>query len=884
LHLTIPRKISLAVAGAAAASCLLVALGRAEAGAILDRLALVVGVRYPSTMAAVELKGAVDAASRGLSGALLPEVVEADLDWNVLYRTVQDSVARAQAVRKRWAAIPQAREDAAEWAALEQPYQEWITTTREALDVVRAWRTLLVSQPAGAPEVAGYRAQALAQWRRARDAREALARPLDALVDRVEARTGSDEAAAALASRAGSRRILLVGLATVVLLVLAGLLLARSIREAVRALVQEADRLTGAVAEGRLVERGEVAAVEWEFRPVIQAMNLTMDAFGRPIAVTAEYVARISRGDIPPHLTEPYQGDFNRIKDALNLCIDSLAGLIAEMARMSGEHERGDIDAAVEVSRFQGAFRTMAEGVNAMVGAHVDAKRRALAVFAEFGRGHFDADLERLPGKKRFINETIDRVRANLKELIDELNRVSGQHDAGEIEAAIDAERFAGDYRAMAEGINRMVAGHIEVKRKAMACVAEFGRGNFDARLERFPGKKAFINETMEQVRAQLKALIADSEQLVAAAVGGQLSTRADAGRHQGDFRKIVEGVNRTLDAVLAPVQEASQVLDRLARRDLQARVEGRYQGEHARIRQSVNATAEALHHALVQVAEAVGQVSGAATQIASSSQDVASGASEQAASLEVTTSSVALVADRTRLSAEQAQQASRLAQEARSAAGAGAATVEELQGAMARIRQSAEGTSQIIKDVSEIAFQTNLLALNAAVEAARAGEAGRGFAVVAEEVRSLALRAKAAATKTEDRIRQSVQQADEGDAAARQVAGKLAEIVQGVSKVTDIVSEITASAAEQSTRITQVNEAVGEMGRVTQQNAASAEESSATAAELSAQAEELAAMVGTFQLRPRTAAPPAPLPRHGSLPGPSLPEAGERRAAAGGP
>ena len=89
---------------------------------------------------------------------------------------------------------------------------------------------------------------------------------------------------------------------------------------------------------------------------------------------------------------------------------------------------------------------------------------------------------------------------------------------------------------------------------------------------------------------------------------------------------------------------------------------------------------------------------------------------------------------------------------------------MEQMTGAMGKIKASAEGTSQIIKDINEIAFQTNLLALNAAVEAARAGDAGRGFAVVAEEVRSLALRSKEAANKTEALIRESVKQAVEGE------------------------------------------------------------------------------------------------------------------------
>jgi methyl-accepting chemotaxis protein len=194
--------------------------------------------------------------------------------------------------------------------------------------------------------------------------------------------------------------------------------------------------------------------------------------------------------------------------------------------------------------------------------------------------------------------------------------------------------------------------------------------------------------------------------------------------------------------------------------------------------------------------------------------------------------------------------EASGVAQQAKGAAVEGTAAMQEMTGAMAKIKAAAEGTSQIIRDINEIAFQTNLLALNAAVEAARAGEAGRGFAVVAEEVRSLALRSKDAASRTEALIRQSVTEATQGESTARAVNEKLATIASGVGKVTDIVFEISASAKEQAQGIGQVNEAVAEAGKVTQQNAASSEQSSSAATELSGQAQELAAMVGSFRLR----------------------------------
>jgi len=376
-------------------------------------------------------------------------------------------------------------------------------------------------------------------------------------------------------------------------------------------------------------------------------------------------------------------------------------------------------------------------------------------------------------------------------------------------------------------------------------------QGRLDTRAEagRFQGdyKKIIqgVNDTLDAVIAPMREISAVLEKLAA----GNLSARTDPTRYHSEARALVEGVNKTLDVLLAPGEEAASVLGKLAARDLRARMSGSYEGEHAKLKDAVNSTASALHDALAQVAQAVEQVSAASSQIASSSQAVASGASEQASSLEETGSSLESMSSMTKQSADNAQQASALAGRAKAAASAGSTATAEMTAAMAKIKASAEGTSQIIKDINEIAFQTNLLALNAAVEAARAGEAGRGFAVVAEEVRSLALRSKEAANKTEELIRQSVNEAGGGEETAKEVNDKLSEIVASVSKVTDIVSEISASAKEQATGIEQVTMAMNQMNTVTQQNAASSEESSSAAAELSGQAEELAAMVGAFQL-----------------------------------
>ncbi|MGC4001258.1 MAG: methyl-accepting chemotaxis protein [Anaeromyxobacter sp.] len=680
-------------------------------------------------------------------------------------------------------------------------------------------------------------------------------RDVIAIAEKIAAAHGKEVEAEAEAAKALQRNVRwwLGGLLALLLAgaALTSLLTAGRVARQVRAVVDEAGRLREAVDAGQLSTRGDLDAVGPEFRPIVEGFNATLDAYAGPIALTSSTLARIAAGDIPPPIAEQTRGDFDQIRQALNGCSAAVGALVEDVDGLARAGVEGRLTVRADATRHQGDFRRIVDGVNRTLDAVVEPITAAAGAVGAIARGEIPPPLAgAYQGEFEVLARNLDTCTAALRALVEDAQRLSAAAVAGQLAVRGDAARHSGDFRAIVQGVNDTLDGIVGPFRAMAEACERISHGDLPPRqTQAVQGDHVAMQQSLNRCVDALSRLVGDVNAQVQAAVEGRLSARIDASRHAGAFREALEGVNRTLDAVTAPVEESTRALERLAARDLRARVASDYQGDHARLARALNATAEALHGSIAQVASAVDQVSSAATQIAASSQAVASGASEQAAALTHASSAMAAVASSSERAAADTRRASTLASAARSSAADGAEAVAALRITVGEMRASAEGTSQIIKDVSDIAFQTNLLALNAAVEAARAGDAGRGFAVVAEEVRSLALRAKDAAARTEVLIRQSVAQAGQGEAAAAQVAGKLEDIARAVNEVTGSVTAGAEGAQAQARGVAEVTTSVAEMDKVTQQNAASAEESSSSAAELSSQAEELAAMVASFQL-----------------------------------
>ena len=301
---------------------------------------------------------------------------------------------------------------------------------------------------------------------------------------------------------------------------------------------------------------------------------------------------------------------------------------------------------------------------------------------------------------------------------------------------------------------------------------------------------------------------------------------------------------------LISPLNRLIDNIRHIASGDLVKRIEVQGTNEMGELADSLRHMQGELVRTVGDVRNGANAIYSGASEIAMGNNDLSSRTEQQAASLEETAASMEQLTATVKQNAENARQASHLVLSASETAQKGGKVVDNVVQTMRDIAGSSQKIADIISVIDGIAFQTNILALNAAVEAARAGEQGRGFAVVAGEVRNLAQRSAQAAREIKSLIEDSVGRVEVGSTLVESAGETMGEIVNAVTRVTDIMGEIASASDEQSRGIDQVGLAVAEMDRVTQQNASLVEESAAAAAALEEQASRLTQAVAVFRIQ----------------------------------
>lgn len=549
----------------------------------------------------------------------------------------------------------------------------------------------------------------------------------------------------------------------------------------------------------------------------------------------------------------------------------------------------GDLDVVLNVNR-EDEIGALGNSFNSMI---LEMKTQA-NIIDNIEKGNFEAEIS-VRSDKDVVNQRLASMKSYIEQIVVDIREIINHIKEGDLSYRVSSEGFHGNWKDILDQLNTLTVTIEEPITFTTNYLVDMANG---AELQvidnQYKGDFYTMAASMNEVRQALYILLEESSSLSQAGKKGDLSARGNTDRLKGGYKEIVQGINDTLDAILEPINEAVEVLQKLSEGDLSTEVKGVYQGDHNTIKEALNSTVSDingyireisqtldqiayknlavkisrpflgdfdllktsindiitnLNEVFFEFSKASEQVATGADQVADSSQASSQGAMEQASSIEEITASITQLTEQTRETSEHAVMANDLSGNAKINANEGEMKMSSMIKAMNAIKESSENIHDIIKVIDDIAFQTNILALNAAVEAARAGEHGKGFAVVAEEVRNLAARSAQAVQETTQLIEESIENVNFGNKTASQTADALNKIVSEIEKVSSIVNAISKASSEQSFALEQISEGVNQISTVTQMNSATAEQSASASQQMSSQATMLRQKISEFNL-----------------------------------
>ncbi|HEY0843152.1 MAG TPA: methyl-accepting chemotaxis protein, partial [Methylotenera sp.] len=186
------------------------------------------------------------------------------------------------------------------------------------------------------------------------------------------------------------------------------------------------------------------------------------------------------------------------------------------------------------------------------------------------------------------VKFALKSMSSNILAIVDRVEHITLEHTKGNVNSVVNVENLHGSYRAMAEKINVMLAAQSSLVHKIAQNVIDFSNGNFDKPFDALPGNLKFINEAIEQLRANVKTIIEDVAHMSKEHEIGNIDVCMDASQYKGAFAEMVGDVDKMVGAHVREKEEVTQVMRALGDGDFEVQIQ-QYPGKKAEINKNLD-------------------------------------------------------------------------------------------------------------------------------------------------------------------------------------------------------------------------------------------------------------------------------------------------------
>jgi methyl-accepting chemotaxis protein len=355
--------------------------------------------------------------------------------------------------------------------------------------------------------------------------------------------------------------------------------------------------LSEGAAAGKLATRADASKHQGDYRKIVQGVNDTLDAVIGPLNVSAKYVDQISKGDIPAKITETYKGDFNEIKNNLNMCIDAVNALVAETKGLSEGAVAGKLETRADASKHQGDYRKIVQGLNDTLDAILVPTMESNRILVQISNGKIDELVtQNYKGDHEKTKQAVNNIAVALQNLQKEMLRMSDLAKEGQLSERAKPDQFQGAYAEVVKGVNTTLDAILVPTMESNRILVQISNGKIDELVaQNYKGDHEKTKQAVNNIAVALQKLQKEMLRMSDFAKEGQLSERAKADQFQGAYAEVVKGVNTTLDAILVPIGEGNRILAQISNGKIDELVAQSYKGDHEKMKQAINNIAVAL-------------------------------------------------------------------------------------------------------------------------------------------------------------------------------------------------------------------------------------------------------------------------------------------------